>query len=143
MEKHQVLDALFKLGFKLGGSRRMASKYPTQVKVTDETDWDLYTDDLPHRRDELLSMGFERLDCPNKSYWDDLLVDIFKHPNYAIEVLLRKQVDVYTKTFEGISAEFFISDLWKSAPHNSEIEKPIFAAKVCHTFNRLFRAHGL
>lgn len=138
-----VISDLFDAGFKLGGSRRMAEKYPDDVKIGPDTDWDFYAEDTKSNRDFLAANGFERLECPNKNYWDDLLVDIFKHHELPIEVLLRNQVSVYSETFEGISAQFFINKLWKSSPvRDQDVPQAAFKDSVCKTLNKLFRVNG-
>lgn len=44
--------------FHLGGSRRMNAKYPDEIQVTTDTDWDFYTQDSPYVREWLEQQGF-------------------------------------------------------------------------------------
>lgn len=139
-----VVGMLLTAGFKLGGSRRMAEKYPDQIKVGPDTDWDFYGENCSHTRAALKALGFSAIEAPNRDYWDDLLVDIFKHDTYPIEVLLRNEVDIYSAAFESISAERFMGELWKSSPCRTDgLTKIQFSASVCAAFNRLFIEHGL
>ncbi len=130
---------LIEMGCLLGGSRRMAEKYPDKVKVTDETDWDFYIDDDSEHRTNLENLGFVLQECPNRDYWDMLLNDMYKHPLYDIQVLIRNDLALYTRAFESIDADTYVNELWKSSPvRDHRISKLQFAAKVCAYFNNLF-----
>jgi|SRR2546426_10161068 len=98
-EAEEAAQALLDRGFHLGGSRRMAQKYPSQVVINDDTDWDFYCDNTIEKRVLLAGLGFKELECENRNYWDDLLVDIYKHPKLPFEVLIRKDVDVYAQQY--------------------------------------------
>ena len=56
-------DELIALGFRLGGSRRMAQKYPEQVIIKDETDYDLYCPNEPEFIEAMKVNGFAEVDC--------------------------------------------------------------------------------
>lgn len=138
-----LIDELTAAGFGLGGSRRMAQKYPQQIIVSEETDWDLYGSDTPENRQLLLDKGFYLVDAPNRSYWDDLLADMYKHSDLPIEVLIRKSATIYKSSFEALSAEVFMEKLWKSSPlRDPDICKAQFSIQVMDYFNGLFRLHG-
>ena len=134
--------------FYLGGSRKMAQKYPQQITVTEETDWDFYCANTIERRIFLGQLGFEKVEAENRNYWDDLLDDIFKHPSLPFEVLIRKDVEIYRSSFDALSAEVFIDRLWKSSPKahpeikTNHIAKGIFRQEVCNYFNCIFKLHG-
>jgi hypothetical protein len=138
------VDELSALGFRLGGSRRMAQKYPEQVKIGEDTDYDLYCPNEPKFIDAMTERGFSEVDCKHHNYWDDMLIAIWKsdaHPN--IEILVRKDVEKYTKAFEIIGADMYIDYLWKSSPkRDNNIADPIFCAGVKIFFNSLFRLVG-
>ena len=117
----------------------MAEKFPYKIQVGPETDWDLYGEDSKENRAFLASLSFALVDAPNKDYWDNLLVDMYKHPEHDVQVLLRSDVECYTSAFESIDAETFINQLWKSSPkRDSRISRQHFSAIVCDHFNRLF-----
>lgn len=128
-------------GFFLGGSRRMAEKYPAQVIINDGTDWDFCCDIRGDNISFLKNNGFIKIECENRAYWDDLLLDIWKHTEFPIEVLIRKDVEIYKASFEALSAEVFIERLWKSSPI-ADPNKNGFRESVCAYFNGIFRLHG-
>jgi hypothetical protein len=135
----ELIKVLKQNGFRLGGSRRMAEKFPDKIQVGPETDWDLYGEDSEENRACLASLGFAVVDAPNRDYWDNLLVDMFQHPDHHVQVLLRSDVECYTAAFESIDAETFINWLWKSSPkRDSRLSRHHFSAIVCDHFNRLF-----
>lgn len=147
-DHREAAQALLDRGFFLGGSRRMAEKYPHQIQVTPETDWDFYCADTIEKRVLLAQLGFEKKECENRNYWDDLLVDIFTHPKLPFEVLIRKDVEIYRSSFDALSAEVFIERLWKSSPKADPVIKEChrakskFRADVCRYFNCIFALHG-
>lgn len=136
-------DELKAQGFKLGGSRRMAEKFPDKFPNPLKADWDFYGQDTADNRAFLTKHGFVVVPAENRTYWDDLLVDIFKsdmHPD--IEVLLRSDADGYSRAFESIPVDEYINRLWKSAPHINTQHKLPFRASVCAYFNALFNIFG-
>ncbi len=140
----EMIEILKKRGFRLGGSRRMAEKFPAKIQVTPETDWDLYGEDSGENRAVLVTLGFSLIDAPNRDYWDNLLVDMYQHSNQDVQVLLRSDVEVYAAAFESIDAETFIRRLWKSSPsRDSRLSRQQFSAIVCDHYNRLFAEFGL
>jgi hypothetical protein len=139
----QLIAELKEKGFGLGGSRRMAEKYPAQINLRDDTDWDFYGSDTPDNRQFLTERGFKKVDADDRTYWDDMLVEMYKHPELPIEVLIRKDVAIYRSSFEALSAEVFMERLWKSSPlADPNICKAQFRRTVCDYFNGLFRLHG-
>lgn len=135
---NQLIAELLSKGFCLSGSRRMAEKYPEKIKITDSTDYDFYCPESQENRDFLAAKGFYKVDCHNKNYWDTLLVDIFKHNKYNIEVLIRKNVPLYQMAFESIGADTFYYRLWKSCPEIGLENRSAFSASVCAYFSTLF-----
>src|SRR6266436_3305295 len=77
----------------------MSQKYPSQVVINDETDWNFHCDNAIEKGVLLAGLGFTELECENRNYWDDLLVDIYKHPKLPFEALVRKDVDVYAQKY--------------------------------------------
>ena len=146
MEYMDLVAELKNRGFYLGGSRRMAEKYPEKIDmyIKPSTDWDFACEDALDKHQFLIEMGFELQDsCGSSNYWDDLLIDIYKHPFQPIDVLIRKEMDVYRSAFESLSAEVFIERLWKSSPlrHPNQPTQH-FRRGVCDYFNGLFKLHG-
>ena len=120
----------------------MAQKYPELIKITDATDWDYYCEDTPEKRDFLSKMGFELILAKDKGYWDILLIDIYKNRKLGIEVLIRKDCQIYRDAFESISPETYYYRLWKSCPAVEVQNMIAFKASVCAYFNALFRLLG-
>lgn len=137
MTKEVVLQ-LVTNSFRLGGSRRMAEKYPEHVSVTDTTDYDFYCSDTQENRYLLESIGFYLVKADIREYWDSLLVDIYKHGVYPIECLVRKDIELYSKVFEGISVDDYRFRLWKSNPAAPVNDISAFRASVCQWFNYSF-----
>lgn len=138
-----LIEKLKANGFYLGGSRRMAEKYPAQIIINDETDYDFCCNDTPENRKFLDDNGFIKKECENRDYWDDLLVDMYDHAEFPIEVLIRESVTIYKSAFEALSAEVFMERLWKSSPlANPDIPRQFFRINVCDYFNGMFRLHG-
>lgn len=138
-----ILESIKSNGFKLGGSRRMAEKYPDHLTLAPDTDWDFYAQDTKENRKWLSANGFEAVTANDRTYWDNLLCDIFmnsQQPN--IEILLRSDVDGYSRAFESIPADEYVNRLWKSAPHIKTVHKSAFRASVCAYFNVLFLIYG-
>jgi hypothetical protein len=135
---------LLEAGFSLGGSRRMAQKFPQQVVISEDTDYDLYCPNEPKYTALLRNKGFYEIDAQYRNYWDNMLVGIWKsdaHPE--CEVLVRKDVQKYSEAFELISADMYVKYLWKSAPcRDSDVAEPIFKEQVKRFFNSLFRLVG-
>ena len=131
-------------GFRLGGSRRMNQKFPDQVALKDDTDYDLYCPNEPVLIEAMKAKGFSEVQCQHHNYWDDMLIAIWKcetHPQ--IEILVRKDVEKYTQAFEIISADMYVKYLWKSSPlRDNNIADPIFCDGVKQFFNSLFKLVG-
>lgn len=118
------------------GSRRMAQKHPALIKISSKTDYDFYCANTHENIATLQSMEFERLECNLKNYWDNQLLDIYKNGN--VEVLIRKDVNLYRTAFESISAYQFYRYLWKSSPQPYYKSREQLRKKCCAYFNELF-----
>jgi hypothetical protein len=90
MNEGEILLFLNECKFRLGGSRRMAAKYPDSIHVSDTTDYDFYCSDCPEHIEILDDCGFEKVYAPDRTYWDSQLLEMYKHPDFSIEVLIRK-----------------------------------------------------
>jgi hypothetical protein len=129
---------LFDKGFFLGGSRRMAAKYPNEVKVDAATDWDFYGHYTSTAVDQLVELGFTAKD-PTE-YYDDELIQMFVSEDRAIQVLLRKDVYLYRQVFESIPVELYVRSLWKSSPLRPRTETAKdFNDRVSGWFNAKFK----
>lgn len=133
------LVLLLKLAnFKLSGSRRMADKFPKDIVISESTDWDFYCDDTMDNIAILEENGFIEV-FDKQNYFDDCLLRMFKHENYAIDVLIRRDIKLYENAFESISKDLYIDKLWKSSPkRNPNISKPEFQLNVRNYFNSLY-----
>lgn len=125
-------------GFRMGGSRRMAEMYPHKIKVTPETDYDFYCAGTPAQIRLLTDNGFSLIRAENRSYWDNLLVDIYINKQYGIECLIRSDVDLYTKVFEWINPDDYALRLWKSNPDHPVHDMTAFRAACLGWFNQKF-----
>lgn len=136
----KLIEQLKSEGFRLGGSRRMAEKFPDQVKVGDGTDWDFYCADTPDNRAFLGANGFRLVEADDRTYWDDLLIDMYRHESLPVEVLVRSDVGLYSRAFESVSAGDFVRKLWKSSPLIDwrKTSPGGFKENVCAYFNTLF-----
>lgn len=139
--EEKLVKSLLLTGFRLGGSRRMNQINPEVVPIKDDTDWDLYAQDTQRNHLILRSYGFQLQPAPRRNYWDNLLSEMYKHPDYNIEVLLRTDMEHYTYCFDSIDPQYFRDHLWKSAPGRSSLlsETENFRAKVQRYFNQIFR----
>lgn len=137
-----LIERIKAKGFQLGGSRRMAEKYPERFNLAESTDYDFYCPDTKENRDFLANEGFVVVAAINKNYWDTLLVDIYKHRQYPIEVLIRSNCVIYTQAFDSISADVFYYRLWKSCPEVAMDDLNAFRASVCAYFCSLFFDYG-
>jgi hypothetical protein len=138
----KLIEAIKTQGFILGGSRKMAEKYPDKIKVHEATDWDFYCPDTPENRGWLNANGFDVIAAKNRNYWDSLLTDIYKHRERPIEVLVRKNVPLYQFCFDSIAAETFRYRLWKSCPEVPLENVQAFRASVCAYFCALFNTYA-
>lgn len=137
-------EELISLGFRLGGSRRMAQKYPESVLIKPETDYDLYCPNEPEFIEKMKANGFSEINCKHHNYWDDMLIGIWKsEANPEIEILVRHDVEKYRQAFEIISADMYVGFLWKSSPlRDNNIADPVFCNGVKCFFNSLFLLVG-
>lgn len=131
-----------RMGFYLGGSRRMNQLYPDKVKIHDNTDYDFYCAGTTGQYESLKMMGFELIDAKDRSYWDNLLVDMYIHKKYGIECLIRSNVDLYKKAFDGINVNDYALRLWKSNPEYPVGDLPAFRSGCLAWFNYLFNSHN-
>lgn len=136
MNEADILLRLKDACFRIGGSRFMAAKYPESIQIKDDTDFDFYCSYCPEHLDILHECGFKEIDAPDRSYWDNQLIAMFKHPEFAIDVLIRKDVIFYSRAFESITASDFIKYVWKSAPNYIRDEN--FRRSVCDLMNKIF-----
>lgn len=142
--KQQIIDELLSFGFRLGGSRRMAEKYPEKIAVKETTDWDIYCPNGDRYIEKLKQLGFGEVPVYTRTYFDDLLVGIWKNSNIEnVEVLVRRDAEKYTLAFEQISADMYYNFLWKSSPARDQNEiDPVFKNRVRNFFNALFALVG-
>jgi len=137
----QLVDILRdKYDFQLGGSRRINEKFPNQIYLTEETDWDLYCADTPENIKILAEFGFE-LFVPKRvlpEYVDNLFVALYKHKKYNIEVITRRHVGLYGGIFENLTLDEFVDKIWKSSPTNKSKNVYKFRQQVKNLMNDMF-----
>lgn len=141
-EKEKIIEFMSdeRMGFYLGGSRRMNQLYPDVVRITDNTDYDFYCAGTPAQYDALSSMGFEIVNAKDRSYWDNLLVDIWINKRYGIECLIRSDVGLYKRVFDSININDYALRLWKSNPDHPVGDMCAFRAGCLAWFNYMFHA---
>jgi len=121
----------------------MAEKYPDRIKVGVDTDWDFYCENTVNNHLIMRALGFEKIDAKNRSYFDNLLIDIYNHQRFDIQILTRCNIECYSRAFESIDADTFIGRLWKSSPtRDQSIPKEIFSSMVRDHFNVLFQKYA-
>lgn len=107
--------------FYLGGSRRMAERDPKVIKINAlGTDYDFYITYTKEVYEFLTGIGF-RVSASSYKYLDDnaeLVMYYSNGPFENIQVVLRKDAEVYHRMFENISPEFYRDNIWKSGPNH-------------------------
>ncbi len=143
-EKHKIVEFMMdeRMGFHLGGSRRMNQLYPDKIKIHDNTDYDFYCAGTHGQYNALKMMGFEIVKAENRSYWDDLLVDIWIKKQHGIECLIRSDVELYKRAFDSINVNDYALRLWKSNPEHPVSDLAAFRAGCLAWFNYLFHSHN-
>lgn len=126
----------------LGGSRRMKQKYPNDIFVTEKTDWDFYMKDSKTNRKHLLAKGF-RNKCVPQHYKDKLCNDVFSHGALNVQVVLRKDVNIYRDIFESLSSDIYITRLWKSSKYkiNKGMDSFTEGEMIKNYFDGLYSLH--
>lgn len=134
-ESEKLIEKLRQQGFTLylGGSRRMAERFPTHVLVKGTTDYDYYATYTEALEKAILSNpDFEVTDDPSRGGYpcDTEVVKIVHHLDLSLQIVLRKDAEFYRAVFESITAKFYTEHLWKSSPHypNTDAIMPIFDA---------------
>lgn len=125
---------------KLGGSRYFAMKYPDIIQVKKTTDWDFYAQDTTETRNALVNRGYYLAYSIDKDEYegDTNLNQIYKHIEFPeIQVLLRYDVELYTKVIKSIEPEFYRDYLWKSGPNYCSRDQ------IQAIFNQLFETASL
>lgn len=112
-----IQTRLLGLGLLLGGSRRMAQKYPASVIINEETtDWDFYTSakNTDHYFD-LIKEGWEIR--WSHSYADSVHLATLTHKKYPnIQIGLKTDDEIFQTAFESITEEEYLNIVWKSSP---------------------------
>lgn len=127
--KHAKVD-LTELPFEfyLGGSRRMNQKFPDQIAITSNTDYDYYATYTEEIEQTLLSRGWIYTSS-STGYFDDQAVKILWKDSH--QVVLRKDAKFYNQVFESIPVKFYYDYLWKKNP---EVDR----SKIKGYFNYLY-----
>lgn len=133
--EEQLIDDLRRKGFTLylGGSRRMAERFPTEVLLKSSTDYDYYATHSNALEQAILSnKDFEVTDDPARGGYpcDTEVVKIVRHLDLNLQIVLRKDAEFYRTVFESITSKFYLDHLWKSSPRypDSNAIMPIFDA---------------
>lgn len=131
--KYPVIYDLQIMGFYLGGSRRMAQLHPNQVKVNLTADWDFYCDDTVENHVILLELQFQPK--AKLGLRDSECVDIYCHPKWPVQAVVRKDAEFYKRCFESIPVTDFLEIIWKGSPSRT---KSYNKEEVVKYFNALY-----
>ena len=118
--------------FYLGGSRRMAQKYPDKIIINESTDYDYNTQHNDSVVAYLISEGFLP-QYGNPEYKDDQAVCFFT--NGSVSVITRENIEVYEAAFEMVSAQDYLDYHWKSSHC---LKAPFNKIRTRDFFNNLF-----
>lgn len=114
MNTQELVDEMLFRRFGLSGSRAWAQASDL-IQITDSTDWDFVALDTPMNIFFLTSNGFI-LKNINPQYCDTNSKYIYYHPEFPVECVIKKDLDLYYKVFHFISPEFYRDFIWKSSP---------------------------
>lgn len=111
-------DLVKQLDLKLCGSRYFNAIDPELVPVTEYTDYDYFTQANSEKEKALEQAGFKKYNFSSYSL-DDQVVSIWCYVSsegYRMQVVMRKNEDLYKKVIECIPPWFYRKYLWKSSP---------------------------
>lgn len=109
--------------FFLGGSRRM-QEFGANIALTQETDYDFYATYDAVLLCELHKLGFTRTGSDHE-YYDDEAIEIIELGK--VQIVLRKDAQIYKECFESIHPEFYAAYLWKQNPNcDRSLIQPFF-----------------
>lgn len=136
-----ICKELEQLGAHLCGSRAMAEIWPSDVIISEETDWDYAIQDGAISEDKILALGFYKVDLANNGYCDDLLISMYLHKEIECQLLVRSDIETYLKAMNSITIQEWLYRLWKSSPHLNvkKEDRGWFRAQVRDYFNRKFK----
>ena len=110
--------------FYLGGSRWMNDVDPELVPINKDTDYDFYVTYTSKIESWLYQNGFNETKS-HSGYYDDEAVNILEKDN--VQVVLRKDAELYRMCFETIDPEFYANYLWKKSNNcNVGLIQPFF-----------------
>lgn len=124
---------LMDMGFTLGGSRRMAQKYPQRVIPKADADWDLYVSWSLDALRTLKMLGFYEKSV-DRNYRDNSAAEIWEHKSLRVQVVLRINTDRYREMFESLTVGEYLR-IWKSNPDCPVENLPAFYAMVREFIN--------
>lgn len=134
MDAATIIKVLDEKGFYLGGSRRMAQKYPDRVIIRSSTDYDYNGQDGDDAEKLLKALGFKPMHGAG-NYNDDQAFSFWK--NGKVTVILRENLNLYKKAFELVDIDAYLHRFWKSSPH---LKVPFSKEQTRDYFNCLFDA---
>lgn len=102
--------------FYLGGSRYMHKLNPDLINICHNTDYDFYCSYSNEVCYYLESLGFVYSYCGqiDNPYLDINAVCIYEY--LGVQVVCRKDVELYNRMWKTIDPQFFYDFLWKSSP---------------------------
>jgi len=133
LDKFYSLVDDFNITYYLGGSRGMASRYPTAINISPSTDYDFNIQHGYRTADRLRWAGFTEMEG-NPEYKDDQACLFFKQG--LVTVVTRKNLSVYIKAFEMMPLDLYRKLHWKSSPC---LTRPFCKIATKEYFNSLFR----
>lgn len=114
MNTSELVDSMLVSHFRLAGSRAWAMSSDL-VQISEDTDWDFVSQDNITAILFLEDKGFIKKNIPSQ-YCDTNSKYIYFHPEFPVECVIKKDLDLYYKVFHFISPQFYCNFLWKSSP---------------------------
>lgn len=110
----KFITEMIDLKFVMGGSRYMAEKFPEDIKVSDNTDYDFNCANKPEYLNWMTDNGFKQHEYA-KGYCDVNCHSVWIHSLYDIQVIVRNDIDAYGMVFKNMTPSFYKRFVWKSS----------------------------
>lgn len=124
LDNKSISYFLEKNNFHLGGSRYFSRHHPYIIKISSQTDFDLWGQASSENENILRQMGFAKVisssdfqimsEYYHENYAIDETVDSIWTRGYGIQVILRKDVEFYCQVWYNLSVYFWSQHVWKS-----------------------------
>lgn len=119
----QIIKLLLKeKNIHLTGSRYWNKLYPELIPLENETDWDFVTEYCDNVAKQLLDIGFTEKNegTHNIENYGDGTTIVVLYYNDVIQVIMKKNVNLYLKVINTVGVDFYKNYLWK---RNVDVKK--------------------